>query len=158
MLDSIEDSLRSLRQLDFGAINKGITNLLVVVSHLGEKWEELDLKKLVGNADSLMAELKSAGSKVQDAVEDVRRTLKSMDLEKMGKDARVLLAGLEDSNGKLQTVLDNLGAAPVSQTVEDLRQAIGALTGVLQELKHYPSGFFLGEPPAPARGVQTPRK
>jgi ABC-type transporter Mla subunit MlaD len=158
MLDSIEESLNSFRRVDFGAINKGVTNLLEVVSHFAQKLDEIELKKLSSDADAMLNEFKAAGVKVQDGIEDVRKTLRGMNLEGLGTNANVLVVGLQESNAKLQTVLDHLGAAPVSQTVSDLRRALHTLDGVLQELKQYPSGFFLGKPPAPARGVRNPRQ
>jgi len=157
MLDSIEDSLRSFREIDFGAISKGITNLLAVVSQFGEKLDQLDLKKLAGDADSLILDLKKTGGTVDSAVVDVREDLKRLNLGAMGTNANVLLTGLQESNVKLQRVLDTLGQAPLEQTVADLRRALETLNGVLQELKQYPSGFLLGEPPLPARGVRPPR-
>jgi ABC-type transporter Mla subunit MlaD len=45
MLDSVEESLRSLRQLDFGAINNGVTNLLASINQFGARLEQLDLKR-----------------------------------------------------------------------------------------------------------------
>jgi ABC-type transporter Mla subunit MlaD len=158
MLESIEDSLRSFRQLDFGAMNHGITNLLQIVNHFGQKLDELDLKKLTGDADAVIVEFKGVGVKLQDAVQEVRTTLKGMELQTVGTNANRLLVGLQDSNGKLQMVLDRLGTAPLEQTVSDLRQVLRTLNGVLQEMKEYPAGFFLGEPPLPVRGVQAPRK
>lgn len=46
----------------------------------------------------------------------------------------------------------------LNKTLSDVRQTVLDLNAVLLELKQYPAGFFLGEPPLPAKGVQTPSK
>jgi len=46
----------------------------------------------------------------------------------------------------------------LNQTLGDVQQTMQTLNAVLLELKQYPAGFFLGQPPLPAKGVQTPSK
>ena len=55
---------------------------------------------------------------------------------------------------------DNLQTtmAESQQVMENLNGVLLDLNAVLLDLKRYPSGFFLGEPPLPAKGVQTPSK
>ena len=48
--------------------------------------------------------------------------------------------------------------ADSQQVMENLNGVLLDLNAVLLELKQYPAGFFLGEPPLPAKGVQTPSK
>lgn len=158
MLDSIEASLRSLQQLDFGAINNGVTNLLATVNRFGGNLEQLDLKTLVGNADALISDLKTAGGTLDSTLTDIRTNFALMNLSGIGTNANVLLLGLQDSNAKLQSVLDHLGTAPWGQTVDNLRQSLVTLNAVLLELKQYPAGFLLGKPPLPAHGVQPARR
>ena len=46
----------------------------------------------------------------------------------------------------------------VNRTLVDVQQTVRSLNAVLLELKQYPAGFFLGQPPLPAKSVQTPSK
>ncbi len=46
----------------------------------------------------------------------------------------------------------------LSVTLGDVRQAAQDLDAVLLQLHQYPSGFLFGQPPPPAKGVQTPSK
>ena len=46
----------------------------------------------------------------------------------------------------------------VNKTLVDVQQTVRSLNAVLLELKQYPAGFFLGQPPLPAKSVQTPSK
>lgn len=158
MLDSIEKSLTSIQKLDFVSIGQGVTNALAAVTQLSDKLDKLDLQGVITNANTLLVDLKVASAKLQDAVGQVEETLKNMKLDTVSQNANGLIVGIRETNAKVQTVLDHVGAAPVAQTVAELQQALQNLNTVLVELKRYPSGFFLGEPPLPARSVQTPTK
>jgi phospholipid/cholesterol/gamma-HCH transport system substrate-binding protein len=158
MLDSIEKSLGGIQKLDFAAISQGVTNALAAVSLLSAKLDKVDLEGVTTNASSLLVDLKAASTKLQDAIGQVEETIKSMKLDAVSQNASDLITGIRETNAKVQTVLDHIGAAPVAQTVAELQQALQNLNGVLVELKRYPSGFFLGEPPLPARSVQTPKE
>jgi paraquat-inducible protein B len=46
----------------------------------------------------------------------------------------------------------------LNQTLGEVQQTAQTLNAVLLELKQYPAGFFLGQPPVPAKSVQTPSK
>ncbi len=158
MLEAIEDSLNHIRQLDLAAIGQGVTNALRSVSLLSDKLDSMDLRAVSTNANALLVDLKTTSGKLQEAVTQVQDTLKSMKLDTVSQNANELVAGIRESNLKLQTVLDHVGAAPVQQTVVELQQALQNLNAVLVDLKRYPSGFFLGQPPLPAKSVQTPRQ
>lgn len=43
-------------------------------------------------------------------------------------------------------------------TLGDVQQAAQDLDAVLLQLHQYPSGFLFGQPPPPAKSVQTPLK
>jgi ABC-type transporter Mla subunit MlaD len=158
MLESIQGTLENLQKLDFANIGRGVTNALDAVRDLSAKIARLDLQSVSTNANILLVDLKSTSSKLQEAVGQVQETLKGMKLEAVGTNANELVLGVHETNIKLQKFLDQLGAAPVQRAVAELQQALQSLDGVLVELKRYPSGFFLGEPPLPARSVQTPKK
>ncbi len=158
MLDSIEKSLENFQHLDFASIGQGVTNALGGVRQLSDKLDALDLQGLSTNANALLVEIKGTAAKLQDAVGQVQETIKGMKLDTVTQNANGLISGLQDTNVKLQKVLDKVGAVPMEQTVAELQETLQTLNGVLLELKQYPSGFFLGEPPLPAKSVQTPRK
>jgi phospholipid/cholesterol/gamma-HCH transport system substrate-binding protein len=158
MLEAIEDSLNHIRQLDIAGIGQEVTNALHSVTQLSDKLDRIDLEGLSTNAAGLLVNLRSASAKLQDAVAQVQTTIKSMKLDAVSRNANDLVLGVRDTNLKLQRILDHVSDAPVTQTVADLQQALQTLNAVLVDLKRYPSGFFLGEPPLPARSVQTPRQ
>ena len=158
MLDSIEKSLEHFQELDIASIGQGVTNALHAVTQLEDKLEKLDLQSVTTNANGLLVDLKDTSHKLQDAVGQVQEAVKSMKLGTVSQNANELVTGIRETNLKLQTVLDKIGAMPVEQTVGDLQQVLQTLNSVLAELQQYPAGFFLGEPPRPARSVQTPQK
>lgn len=151
MLESIEKSLRNIQDMDFKAIASGVSNTLDRASLLLEKVNRIDLEGMSSKVDELLDRLKVA-------VTQIDTTIKGMDLEALGKNADGLVVGLKETNTKLQTVLDHVGAVPMQDTVGDIRSAVQTLNDVLLELKRYPSGFIFGQPPVPARSVETPKK
>lgn len=158
MLDSIEKSLKHIQHLDVSGIGAGITNSLQGVSRFMDKLNDLNLQSIGTNVNSLLTDLKGATRSLQETIDDVRKTINGMKLESVGTNTDGMITGLRETNLKLQTVLDHAAAMPLQDTVGDIRQAIETLNGVLLELKQYPSGFIFGQPPPPAKSVQTPRK
>jgi len=158
MLDSIEKSLANFQQLNIASIGVGVTNALTAVTKLSDKLDKIDLEGVTTNANAVLAEVKDLAAKLKETIGHVEDTIKGMNLDTMSANANGLITGLRDTNVKVETVLNKVGAVPLEQTVGDLQQSLQTLNGVLTELKQYPSGFFLGEPPLPARSVQTPRK
>jgi ABC-type transporter Mla subunit MlaD len=158
MLEAIERSLHNIEQVNLASISEGVTNALASATQFTEKLNRLDLQALTTDASALLAEAKSAGVKLQAAVDEVRETIRAMKLETVGQNADGLLAGLRDTNAKLQNVLDHADALPLKAALADIRQAVETLNAVLLELKQYPSGFIFGKPPPPAKSVQPPQK
>ncbi len=158
MLESIEKTLDNVQQLDIAGISKGVSNTLAAVSALTDKIKDLDLQSVSTNASGLLVNAKETSTKIQGLVDDVRENLKSMKLASVSTNADSLLADLRNTNTKLQLVLDNVGNVPMQATVGDLRMMVQTLNDVLVELKRYPAGFIFGQPPPPARSVQTSQK
>lgn len=154
MLEAIEKTLRGFEQLDFRAVASSVTNALDSASRLADKLDQLDLKSIGDNANSLITEAKVTNHKLQGTLDEIRQTLVDMKLSQLGSNADKLLLGLLDTNDKLQRVLNDVGTLPLQQTVGEIRESFETLNKVLQELKQYPSGFILGAPPLPARSVQ----
>ena len=158
MLDSIEKSLQHIQELNISSIGAGITNSLQGVGRFMDKLNDVNLQSIGTNVNSLLADLKGATRSLQGTVEDIRQTIKGMKLDTVSSNTDGMITGLRETNQKLQTVLDHAAAMPLQDTVGEIRQAIETLNGVLLELKQYPSGFIFGQPPPPAKSVQTPRK
>lgn len=150
MLESIERSLRNLQKLDFEGIGLGVSNTLAKTTLLLDKLDRVDIEGVVVKVDTLLDGIKVA-------VAEVKTTIAAMEMETLSKNANGLVVGLKETNLKLQTVLDHVGDVPMQDTVGDIRSAIQTLNDVLVELKRYPSGFIFGDPPAPAKSVETPK-
>lgn len=158
ILETIEKALDNIQEVDFATISQGITNALVGVRELAQKLDKLDLQAVATNANSLLVAAKNTAVKSQDAVGQIQETLKGMKLEQIAQNANGLVSDLHDTNVRLQVLLAKLNAVPMRDTFGDLQQMLQTLNDVLLELKRYPAGFFLGEPPVPARGVQPVRE
>ena len=151
MLESIEKSLDNLQRVDLASIGNGVTNALDATTRLVNELNLVNLQIISTNANALLVE-------TRELVTNLQENIQSMKLESIGRNANELLAGLRDTNAKLQLVLNQVNTAPLQQTVGDIRSAAQNLDEVLAQLKQYPSGFIFGEPPAPAKGIQTPSK
>jgi len=151
MLDTIERSLKKVEEFNIAAVNQGISNVLVSTRGVTDKLNDLDVKQISDNANSLLVDLKGTAAQIQ-------QTLKDMKLDAVSTNANALVVGLRETNTKLQTLLDHMGAVPMQATVTDVREAVQTLNAVLLELKQYPSGFIFGKPPQPAKSVQTPQQ
>ena len=151
MLASIEKALDNVEKLDVAGIGASVSNVLVSAARLTDKVGEIDFQGVTSNANSLLVELKAS-------VGEITSTVQNMQLDTVSTNADSLLVSLRQSNEKLQAVLDRVSAAPLQETVSDVRQAVQTLNDVLLELKQYPSGFIFGKPPLPAKSVETPVK
>ncbi|HTY89385.1 MAG TPA: MlaD family protein [Candidatus Acidoferrum sp.] len=76
-----------------------------------------------------------------------------------------LPGGIESIESSLVNVSKHIEQIPfkdvgdnLNKTLGDVQQTAQNLDAVLLELKRYPAGFFLGQPPLPAKSVQTPSK
>jgi ABC-type transporter Mla subunit MlaD len=147
MLEDIEKSLNNLQQLDFAAIGSGVTNVLVGFAQITAKLDKLDLEGIATNASGVLVEANHTIATLED-------TIKEMKLGQVSEGAQTLLSSLQETSSRLQYLVVKLNQAPLQDTVSDLQQTLQTLNEVLLDLKRYPSGFFLGEPPPPVKALQ----
>jgi ABC-type transporter Mla subunit MlaD len=145
MLDSINNIMRQVEQLNFGGMSKSITQLL---ENLNKAVTGADITKISADLQTLLAELQKA--------------LKAADVGALSEDARRMIEGLEKSNAQLQTVLKNL--EPVARSgpqiralVENLATASANFVQFSAEIKNRPSLMLWGSPPK-AKPTPTPRR
>lgn len=143
ILETVETALSNLEKLDFGSIGQGLTNTLGGVRQLSAKLEKLDLEALATNANNLVVDFRGTAAKLNDTIVQIQKTLDEMKLTQLSHNTDKLVVGLS--------------AVPLQETLGDLQQTLQGLDEVLLEMKRYPAGFFLGEPPVPARLVQPVR-
>ncbi len=145
MLDSINNIMRQVEQLNFGGMSNSITQLL---ENLNKAVTGAEITKLSADLQTLLAELQKA--------------LKAADVGALSEDARRLIEGIEKSNAQLQTVLKNL--EPVARSgpqiralVENLATASANFVQFSAEIKNRPSLMLWGSPPK-AKPTPTPRR
>ena len=151
ILESIEKTLEGLQHVDLSTIDSDLTNTLYVTTLLVKRLDDVTLPTISTNANNVLV-------KAEALVTNLQETVQNMKLESIGRNTDELLVELRQSNAKLQLVLDHAGTAPLQQTVDDIGAAAKNLDDVLAQLKQYPSGFIFGQPPTPAKGIQTPTK
>jgi len=157
LLNSLERSLRNIEQLDMAQIGRDVSKVLTSIDTLVKNVDRLDFQHFGDEAHGLIAEVRESNKQLQGFLEEARAGLKALPLDTIGPDAGRLLKDVTVSNAKLQVVLDRLAGlslAPLNQTLLNAREATENLNGVLRDLKQYPSGFLLGDPPPPARSLE----
>ena len=155
LLASIEKSLRQLEELDFGEISDRLTSVLHSVDSVLTKLEAVEFRRIGADVLRLTDELRATNTKLHDLVSSVASTVDEMKLEAVARNADELLSELRTTNAKLQTTLDQIAATPLEEAARGVRQAAKSLDEAIGTLKEYPSGFFFGKPPPPARSVKS---
>jgi hypothetical protein len=74
-----------------------------------------------------------------------------MQLDKLTHDADAMIGALEPG-------LANFDFRALNQTLNNASRTLHEADDVLFELKQYPSGFILGQPPIPIKNVQPPAR
>ena len=83
-----------------------------------------------------------------------------MQLEALGQDADRLVLGVRESNARLERLIDRLSSIDIrdlNETLAGVHEATRGLNEAIEELRGYPSGFFFGDAPPPARSVERGR-
>ena len=146
MLDSVNNIMRQVEQLNISGMSKSIMELL----------ENLN-KAVTG------AEIAKISADLQTLLIEFRDVLKAANVGELSDDARRMIEGLEKSNTELQAVLKNLEPATrisgpqIRALVENLATASANFVQFSNEIKRRPSLLLWGSPPKP-KPTPTPRK
>ena len=146
ILDSINNIMREVGQLNLGGMSKSGTELL---ENLNKAVDGSQIAKVSADLQALLAEIQSA--------------LNSANFGSLSDDARRLIAGLEKSNAELRAILKNLQPATkisgpqVKVLMDNLATTSANLADFSAEVKRRPSLLLWGTPPQP-KATPTPRK
>jgi paraquat-inducible protein B len=146
MLDSINNIMRQIEQLNIGGMSKSLTELL---ENLNKAVTEVEISKISSDLQTLLAEFREA--------------LKAANLGELSDDARQMIEGIEKSNAELQTVLNNLepatriSAPKIRALVDNLTTASENFVQFSAEVKRRPSLLLWGTPPQ-SKPTPTPRR
>ena len=151
LLVSMREALHKLDQVDALALDHLAEGDLKSVGQLLGRVERMDLEGLSTNANALVTELRSSNAKLQSFLADTDNTMKKMQLDKLARDADAMISALEPG-------LANLDFEALNRTLDNASRTLHEADDVLFELKQYPSGFILGQPPVPIKNVQPPAK
>ena len=156
ILTSIEKTLRNLEKIDLGQTLQRVESLLNDTSLVVSNLHKVNFEKLAGGADTLIADTRVTNQRLQELLATTQQTLTNLNLAGVSRHTGQFLADASTTNAKLQQLLDHLdelGAGPLRDSLVQARQTIAEAGEVLRDLKQYPSGFLLGQPPPPARSV-----
>jgi ABC-type transporter Mla subunit MlaD len=146
MLDSINNIMRQIEQLNISGMSKSIMELL---ENLNKAVTGAEIAKISADLQTLLTEFRDA--------------LKAANVGELSDDARRMIEGLEKSNTELQAVLKNLEPATrisgpqIRALVENLATASANFVQFSNEIKRRPSLLLWGSPPKP-KPTPTPRK
>jgi ABC-type transporter Mla subunit MlaD len=157
MLSSIEMSLRNLEKLDMAGLGDGIQGNLDAIGRLLEKLEQVDFAGISTHIDEFVLDLKTSNASLQAVLDEARSTLASADFESISRNAGDALQEFRNTLIKLQPAVDGLDTMPLTETLQNTRQATEQMNQILSDLKQNPSQIIWGQPPAPARSLQPQR-
>ncbi len=155
---SVEQSLRKLSQVDFQRLSASLDRDLLGTGKLIEHLDTIDFSRLGTNTDALVSQWRGVSTNLASLLAEVRGTLQGIHLDQTSERANGLMIQLQTTLRQLDAALAAVDVASLNETLESLRRTSTQLDGTLHELKQYPSGFFFGSPPPPARSVEPPAR
>ena len=156
LLNAAEKTLRNLERLDFAGLNALLQSDLKSAGRVLDRADQIDFGTLSTNVNELLAGLRDSNLKLKSLLQDSDDTVKKVKLEKLADAVAGLVGQLQATVARLQPGLANFDFDALNQTLANARRTINDLDQVVLELKQYPAGFLLGQPPAPVQGVKPP--
>ncbi|MDX2226120.1 MAG: MlaD family protein [Verrucomicrobiae bacterium] len=101
---------------------------------------------------------KSQLSQMISSLEKSLRKIENLPLDKIGTNLDELLIEVRYSNIKAQSFMDTLNESNLRESIENLGTITENLDSISQDLRTYPSHFFLGPPPAPSKSLPPAKK
>ena len=160
IIRSVRTTLASVQRIDFERIGAQLDGLLDAANATLRQLDHLDTQRLSGALSASADRIGAASDDVGALAKDARAAVRGMRLDALGRDAGGLVASLRDTNQRLQLLIDRLSdvdARDLHETLDGVHEAVRGLNEVIAQLRGYPSGFFLGGAPPPARSVERSR-
>lgn len=160
IIRSVRTTLASLQQVNFAGLGARLDSLIDKVNGSLRALDRLDAQRLSGDLRASADRFGAASADVGALAKNARAALRGLQLEALGRDANGLVGSLRDTNARLQLLIDRLSdvdARDLHETLGSLHEAVRGLNEAIAELRAYPSGFFFGESPPPARSVERSR-
>jgi paraquat-inducible protein B len=160
IIRSVRTTLASVQRIDFERIGAQLDGLLAAANATLRQLDRLDVQRLSGALSASADRIGAASDDIGALAREARAAVHGMQLDALGRDAGGLVASLRDTNARLQLLLDRLSdvdARDLHETLDGVHEAVRGLNEVIAQLQGYPSGFFLGGAPPPARSVERSR-
>jgi ABC-type transporter Mla subunit MlaD len=147
MLDSINNIMRQIEQLNIGGMSNSISQLL---ENLNKAVTGADIARISADMQTLLAEFRNA--------------LRAANVGELSTEARRLIENIEKSNDQLQSVLKNLepatkiSAPRIRALVDNLATASANFVEFSAEVKRKPSLLLWGNPPEPRPSPTSRRR
>jgi paraquat-inducible protein B len=160
IIRSVRTTLASVQRVDFERIGARLDGLLDAANATLRQLDHLDAQRLSGDLSASADRIGAAADDVGALAREARAAVRGMQLDALGRDASGLVASLRDTNVRLQLLIDRLSevdARDLHETLDGVHEAVRGLNDVIAQLRGYPSGFFFGDTPPPARSVERSR-
>jgi len=165
-----------MRKLDRANLDELVVNLNRMIVNISGTLEQLQLKKLSGNTDQLVDEVRQTNrtlqkvladpawaaipSEVVGTLSDARTTIRGVDTQEISRTVarlRQTLDGVDHLVGRLDRTLA-VPEAELPAIIEDLRHTTESLREFADELRRNPSTLLFSEPPRPLTPPASSRK
>jgi ABC-type transporter Mla subunit MlaD len=170
ILESVSESLREIRHIDFLRIQRQVDEVLTSLAVLVRNVDRFDFESISKSGLARLEAFQSTNLRLQQLIDDVRAIVRDMQLPALSANANstltnanVTLANLDALARDLQTAsqraqnvlaeLESLKLDPLNDTLDHARRAAATLDDTLRGIREYPAGALFGRPPSPARSV-----
>jgi paraquat-inducible protein B len=160
IIRSVRTTFARLQRVDFERLGTRLDGLMDAANGTFRALDGLEAERLSRDLRASAGRFGAASADVSALAKEARAAVRGLQLEALGRDTSGLLASLRDTNARLQLLLDRLSdvdARELNETLAGAHEAVRGLNEAITELRGYPSGFFFGEMPPPARSVERSR-
>jgi ABC-type transporter Mla subunit MlaD len=158
MFSALDKTLHNLTRLDFERLGGTLQQDLAAAEKLLNHLDEANLGGVGTNANALLVDLRGLSARMQSFIGESNAPGREVNLQMISGNADQVLAQLQRTAHQLDHIVENLDATSLNESLENVRRASQDLEQALRQLKQYPAGVLLGEPPPPAKSVERSHK
>ncbi len=161
LLESIEGTLAGLQEIRVQPLLVRVEGAVAAIESIARKLEAIRFDRLEAKANTAVDELVLAARDVHGGVASARTQIEGLKLDEKGERIARLLEELHAATAQLKTTLervDGVDVEGINEAITGLVRASQSLDQTLQEVRDYPAGTLLGQPPRHSVSVEEKKR
>ncbi len=161
ILSSLENTLAKLERIEVQPSLDRIEKLLETAENVVAGARSIQFPKIDEKVQAILGEVLASSRKLSVTMDLVQEEVRNLDLVETRQEITVLVRDVQETNRRLQALLDHsrrIDPENINEALAGVRRAAESLDRLLAEIKAYPAGAVLGEPPAPARSIEKKKR